>query len=138
MTPTTHLYDALQVYLRQCQIVWRDVRHLQTLCWMMIGMIESEKVHPSGFGVYVKSRAQKAQSYQRRFRRWLGNRRIDKATVHQQLMHGGLIGMGHNPTTVPELGYDDAMERFLCDLGGCGVSGSDGAPGLSGVMSKEQ
>ncbi len=82
MTPTTYLYDALNTYLRQCEIVWRDVRHWQTVCWMMIGMIQSEKVHPSGFGVYVVSRATKAQSHQRRFRRWLGNRRIDVASVH--------------------------------------------------------
>jgi hypothetical protein len=94
MTPTTHLYDALQVYLRQCQIVWRDVRHLQTLCWMMIGMIQSEKVHPSGFGVYVKSRARKAQSHQRRFRRWLGNRRIDVASAHHALIAQALSQWG--------------------------------------------
>jgi hypothetical protein len=94
MTPTAHLYDALNTYLRQCQIVWRDVRHLQTLCWMMIGIIESEKVHPSGFGVHVKSRAQKAQSHQRRFRRWLGNRRIDVASVHQLLIQQALSEWG--------------------------------------------
>ncbi len=94
MTPTTHLYDALHRYLRQCAIEWRDVRHLQTLCWMMIGMIQSEKVHPSGFGVYVTSRASKAQSHQRRFRRWLGNRRIDVASAHQSLIAQALTQWG--------------------------------------------
>lgn len=94
MTPTTHLYDALHRYLRQCAIEWRDVRHLQTLCWMMIGMIQSEKVHPSGFGVYVTSRASKAQSHQRRFRRWLGNRRIDVASAHQSLIGQALTQWG--------------------------------------------
>ncbi len=63
MTPTSRLYDALNDYLSQCQIVWRDARHLQTICWMMIGMIQSQKVHLNGFGVYVKSRAQYAQSH---------------------------------------------------------------------------
>ncbi|MBE9031420.1 transposase [filamentous cyanobacterium LEGE 11480] len=96
MTPTTHLYDALHDYLRQCEIVWRDVRHLQTLCWMMIGMIQSEKVHPSGFGVYVTSRARKAQSHQRRFRRWLGNRRIDVAIAHQALIGQALSEWGRS------------------------------------------
>jgi Leu/Phe-tRNA-protein transferase len=33
---------------------------------MMIGMIQSEKVHLNGFGVYVVSRATYAQSHQRR------------------------------------------------------------------------
>lgn len=45
MTPTSRLYDALHDYLSQCQSVWRDVRHLQTLCWMMIGIIQSQNVH---------------------------------------------------------------------------------------------
>jgi hypothetical protein len=94
MTPTTHLYDALNVYLRQCQNLWRDVRHIQTVCWMMLGLIQSEKVHPSGFGVYVKSRAQKAQSKQRRFRRNLSNRRINLAGVYQQLMRQALSQWG--------------------------------------------
>ena len=71
MAPTSRLYNALSRYLSQCDIQWQDVRHLQTLCWMMIGMIQSQNVHLNGFGVYVVSRAQVAQSYQRRFRRWL-------------------------------------------------------------------
>jgi Transposase DDE domain len=94
MTPTTHLYNALDEYLRQCQDLWRDVRHIQSICWMMLGMIQSEKVHPSGFGVYVKSRAKKAQSKQRRFRRNLANQRINLAGVHQQLMRQALSQWG--------------------------------------------
>jgi hypothetical protein len=94
MTPTTHLYNALNLYLRQCSDLWCDVRHIQMTCWMMIGMIQSEKVHPSGFGVYVKSRATKAQSKQRRFRRGLGNRRINLSGVHQQLMRQALSQWG--------------------------------------------
>lgn len=86
MAPTSRLYDALSRYLRQCDIQWQDVRHLQTLCWMMIGMIESQNVHLNGFGVYVKSRAQLAQSHQRRFRRWLSNRRIDVVATHHALI----------------------------------------------------
>jgi hypothetical protein len=57
MTPTAHLYDALNKFFSQCQDIWKDVRHVQALCWMMLGMIEREKVHPSGFRVYVQSRA---------------------------------------------------------------------------------
>ncbi|CAA9394858.1 hypothetical protein AVDCRST_MAG94-5591 [uncultured Leptolyngbya sp.] len=86
MSPTSRLYDALSQYLRQCDIEWQDVRHLQTLCWMMIGIIQSQAVHLNGFGVYVVSRAKVAQSHQRRFRRWLSNRRINVISVHNALI----------------------------------------------------
>lgn len=94
MTPTSRLYDALNDYLRQSEYQWRDVRHLKTLCWMVIGILESQSVHLSGFGVYVKSRAQIAQSHQRRFRRWLSNRRMDVTAVHQALMAEALTHWG--------------------------------------------
>jgi predicted P-loop ATPase len=60
MSPTSRLYDALSQYLSQCEIQWQDARRLKTLCWMMLGMIESQNVHLNGFGVYVISRAQVA------------------------------------------------------------------------------
>jgi hypothetical protein len=62
---------------------------------MMIGMIQSEKVHLNGFGVYVVSRATYAQSHQRRFRRLLSNRRIDVLGVYQVLMAQALAQWGH-------------------------------------------
>jgi hypothetical protein len=90
MASTSRLYDALNDFLRQSDIVWQDIRHLQTLCWMIIGMIESQNVHLNGFGVYVTSRAQIAQSHQRRFRRWLSNRRIDVVSAHHALVRQAL------------------------------------------------
>jgi hypothetical protein len=53
---------------------------------MMVGMIQSQNVHLNGFGLYVESRAQLAQSHQRRFRRWLSNRRIDVVAAHHTLI----------------------------------------------------
>jgi hypothetical protein len=94
MTPTSRLYDGLNTFVRQCEIVWRDKRHVETLCWMIIGIIESQNVHLSGFGVYIKSRAQKAQPHQRRFRRWLSNRRIDTMAAHHALMAQALSQWG--------------------------------------------
>ena len=94
MTPTSRLYDALHDFFSQCQSPWQDVRHLQTLCWMMIGIIQSENVHLNGFGVYVVSRATYAQSHQRRFRRWLSNRRIDVMAIHQVLIRQALSQWG--------------------------------------------
>lgn len=90
MAPTSRLYDALNAFLRQCAIPWQDVRHVQTLCWMMIGIIHSQNVHLNGFGVHVLSRAKVAQSHQRRFRRWLSNRRIHVAPAHQVLLQQAL------------------------------------------------
>ena len=90
MAPTSRLYNALNDFLRQCDIEWHDARHLQTLCWMVIGMIQSQKVHLNGFGVYVVSRAQVAQSHQRRFRRWLSNRRINVVLTHHLLIQQAL------------------------------------------------
>lgn len=92
MAPTSRLSNALNDFLRQCDIVWQDARHLQTLCWMIIGMIESQNVHLNGFGVYVNSRAQIAQSHQRRFRRWLSNRRINVVAAHHALVRQALSG----------------------------------------------
>ena len=94
MAPTSRLYHALHEYLSQCHDLWRDIRHLQTLCWMMIGILESQNIHLNGFGVYVVSRATYAQSHQRRFRRWLSNRRIDIAAVHHRLMAQALSAWG--------------------------------------------
>ncbi|WP_028954128.1 transposase [Synechocystis sp. PCC 7509] len=94
MTPTSRLYDAMNAFLSQCDIQWRDIRHLKTLCWMMVGMIESQNVHLNGFGVYINSRAQYAQSHQRRFRRCLSNRRIDISATHQVLMAQALSTWG--------------------------------------------
>jgi hypothetical protein len=90
MSPTSRLDDALSRYLSQCEIQWQDVRHLQPLCWMIIGIIQSQNVHLNGFGVYVKSRAQVAQSHQRRFRRWLSNRRINVVSAHHILIKQAL------------------------------------------------
>jgi hypothetical protein len=90
MTSPSRLYDALNDFLRQCDLVWQDARHLQTLCWMMVGLIQSQNIHLNGFGVYITSRAQFAQSHQRRFRRWLSNRRIDVVCAHHLLVQQAL------------------------------------------------
>jgi hypothetical protein len=61
---------------------------------MMVGMLHSQNVHLSGFGVYVHSRASFAQSHQRRFRRWLDNRRISVSSPHQALVKQTLANWG--------------------------------------------
>jgi hypothetical protein len=95
MTPTSCLYNALNDFLNQCQDIWKDIRHIETLCWMMIGMIQSQNVHLNGFGVYVQSRATYAQSHQRRFQRCLSNRRIDVMAAHHALVSHALSQWGN-------------------------------------------
>jgi len=90
MQPTSRLHHALCEFLSQPSLTWADKRHLQTLCWMMVGIIQSQNVHLNGFGVYVLSRAKYAQSHQRRFRRWLSNRRIDTMAAHHALIKQAL------------------------------------------------
>jgi hypothetical protein len=85
MENTPRLYDTLIGILRQCR-QWLDIRHLQTLTWMLVGLLESEKVSLTAWVPFVKSRAQYAQSTVRRFDRWLDNQRIN---VHQ--LYGPLI-----------------------------------------------
>ncbi|WP_143467544.1 hypothetical protein [Leptolyngbya ohadii] len=72
--------------MSQWEIQWQDGRHLQTLCWIIIGIIQSPNVLLNGFGVYVKSRAQVAQLQQRRFRQSLSNRRINIVSAHHALI----------------------------------------------------
>lgn len=61
---------------------------------MIIGIVESQSVHLNRFGVYVVSRATYAQSHQRRFRRWLSNRRIRVVDVHHALIRQALCQWG--------------------------------------------
>jgi len=65
---------------------WRDVRHLQTLAWMVVGLIQAECVKLTAWIPFVQGRAQYAQSTQRRFRRWLAKQRIAVAPLYGPLI----------------------------------------------------
>jgi len=73
---------------------WRDVRHLQTLAWMVVGLIQAECVKLTAWVPFVQGRARYAQSTQRRFRRWLGNRRIEVAPLYGPLIQQALREWG--------------------------------------------
>jgi hypothetical protein len=73
---------------------WRDVRHLQTLAWMVGGLIQAECVKLTAWVPFVHSRARYAQSTQRRFRRWLGNRRIEVTPLYGPLIAQALHEWG--------------------------------------------
>lgn len=73
---------------------WKDVRHLQTMAWMMVGLIETGEVSLPAWVPFVSGRARYAQSTQRRFRRWLGNRRIEVAPLYGPLIARALREWG--------------------------------------------
>ena len=73
---------------------WCDVRHLQTLAWMVVGLIQAECVQLTAWVPCVPGRARYAQSTQRRFRRWLATRRIEVAPLYGPLIQQALREWG--------------------------------------------
>lgn len=86
---TSRLYHQLHNLLSQ-PIAWADQRHLQTLIWMVIGLVCSECISLTKWGVYVRTRAVFAQSHQRRFSRWLHNPRINVQRLYSSLIAAAL------------------------------------------------
>ena len=93
MENTPHLYDTLVSVLSQ-HPKWLDRRHLQTLAWMMVGLIHSGWINLTAWAPYVVSRAQYAQSRVRRFRRWLNNDKIDVESLYSPLIQQALAEWG--------------------------------------------
>lgn len=86
---TSRLYNQLQTLLGQ-PITWADQRHLQTLIWMVIGVICAECVSLPKWTIYSRTRAVFAQSHQRRFSRWLHNPRINVHKLYSPLIQKAL------------------------------------------------
>jgi len=95
MENTPRLYCELVALMGQpCQ--WRDLRHLQTFIWMMVGLIHSGCVSLTAWVPFVTSRACYAQSTQRRFVRWLTNRRVEVHTLYAPLIQQALAAWGNH------------------------------------------
>jgi hypothetical protein len=105
MENTPHLYDTLVFVLRQ-HATWLDQRHLKTLAWMMVGLIQAGWISLSAWAPYVVSRAQYAQSTVRRFRRWLDNDKIEVGSLYGPLMQQALAEWGEH---VLSLALDTSM-----------------------------
>jgi hypothetical protein len=75
---------------------WRDVRHLHTLIWMVVGLIHSGCVSLTAWVPFVSGRARYAQSTQRRSARWLDNQRIEVHTLYAPLIQRALAEWGHH------------------------------------------
>lgn len=89
MENAPRLYDAVFALLGQHRH-WRDVRHLKTLVWMVVGLILSRNISLTDWLDYVCSRALIAQSVQRRFSRWLSNPRVQERKLYAPLIRQAL------------------------------------------------
>jgi hypothetical protein len=99
MENTPYLYDTLVRVLSQ-QANWLDLRHLKTLAWMMVGLINSYSISLGAWTPFVISRAQYSQSTVRRFRRWLDNDKIEVHTLYGPLIQQALGGWGGKQLSV--------------------------------------
>jgi hypothetical protein len=93
MENSPRLYSELVVLCGQPR-QWRDVRHLQTFAWMVVGLIQAQCVQLPAWVPFVQGRARYAQSTQRRFRRWLGNRHIEVTPLYGPLIRQALQEWG--------------------------------------------
>jgi len=75
---------------------WLDVRHVYTLGWMVVGLIHSGCVSLTAWVPFVSGRARYAQSTQRRFARWLHNKRIEVHTLYAPLIQTALAEWGNH------------------------------------------
>jgi len=91
MENTSYLYKTLLQVLGQ-HSKWLDLRHRQTLAWMIVGLISSKTVRLGAWAPFVVSRARYAQSIVRRFSRWLDNNRSNPEPLYGPLIEQALVG----------------------------------------------
>ena len=101
----------------------------------MIGITLNQNVHLNSFRVYIHSRAQLAQSHQRRFCRFLDNRRIDIATVHQILTTQALSQWGKKRLY---LSLDTTLIWYCFCIVWVGVAGAHGGRGMAYCTASQQ
>ena len=89
MKSTPDLYDTLIHILGQ-HTHWLDKRHLYTLIWMIVGLIESKTISLPEWTSSVASRATFAESTVRRFSRWLHNERIEVHALYGPIIQEAL------------------------------------------------
>lgn len=83
------LYDTLFQILGQHKH-WLDIRHLHTLSWMIIGLLNSKTINLPEWATFVDSRANFAQSTVRRFSRWFHNERIQINKLYAPIIQTSL------------------------------------------------
>jgi hypothetical protein len=91
MSSSTQLYRQIFSLLSQYS-QYRDLRHLKTLAWMVCALVGSQKLSLPEWESYVQSKAQKAQSYERRWKRFMSNTRIKVAALYLPLVLAAMSG----------------------------------------------
>lgn len=85
MPATLLVYRQLLAWLQQhCRYL--DLRHLVTLAWMVLGLLGSQRLSLTAWEAHVRSRARQAQSYQRRWHRFLHNPRLRVPALYVPLV----------------------------------------------------
>jgi len=85
MAVSTQLYNQLLTHLRQ-YAHYCDLRHLKALAWMVNATIQSGTLSLPEWEPYVNARAQVAQSFERRWQRFMDNPRIDVSAIYIPLV----------------------------------------------------
>lgn len=83
-TPTPLYHQLLSLLSQYAQ--YRDLRHLKALAWMINALICSSKINLSQWESYVISRANQAQSIERRWQRFVHNSRIRVRSLYIPLV----------------------------------------------------
>ena len=89
MNASTPLYRQLLGFFSQYSRA-KDWRHLKTLGWMVSALIGSGKLSLSAWEPYVNSQATQAQSFERRWRRFLTNGSINVEHIYSPLVMAAL------------------------------------------------
>src|SRR5882724_4591597 len=95
MESTPRLYHTL-VYVFSQHQSWVELRHLNTLAWMIVGLIPSGKISLTAWTPDVHSRAVYAQRIVRRFARWREHDRLDVHALDGPLMPQALAAWGRH------------------------------------------
>ena len=85
MSISTPLYHQLLGLLSQ-HAKYKDFRHLKALAWMINALVCSSKINLSEWESYVISRANQAQSIERRWHRFVHNSRIKVNSLYVPLV----------------------------------------------------
>ena len=98
------LGDAPRLYQAVFELVrtapWNDVRNAITFAWMITGLLLSAQVSVPGWLAHIISKANFAQSVERRVARWLHNHAIDPMALYRPLITRALRGWGPHRLTL--------------------------------------
>ncbi|WP_293088205.1 hypothetical protein [Moorena sp. SIO3H5] len=113
MSYSTQFHDQLMSFLRQYSR-YRDLRHIKALAWMVSALICSGKLSQPAWEPYVPSRAKLAQSFERRWQRFLSNTLI---CVNSRLFSPSITRLKRLavPPSISCPRYHSLMESLLYD-----------------------